>query len=82
MYLGIIKPSLYYKLGGSIANCNNDVEELLEIYSNALRENGMGILKNDDSVFEQMRKAKKNGNGLCLPYYKQPEASKITSKFI
>jgi len=82
MYLGIVDPSTHYKLGASIANSDNDVVELLEIYANALKSDGRKILDNVDEPFMQAREAARTGKGLCRPYYAQSGSRKIVSKFV
>lgn len=82
MYLGIVNPTLYYKLGYSIANKDAHVIELLDIYSNALKKYCIKIRNNEDLTFKQMQNVIKSGSGLCPAYYAQAGATKIVSKFV
>ncbi len=81
MFLGVFDPCLYYELGFSIAKSDSDVVELLEIYSKALKVDGVKILNNKGDIFKKMKEVNKTGIGLCPRYYEQPKATKIFSKF-
>ena len=80
-FLAIVNAPQYYKLGYSIAKSDNEIFQILEIYSIALAKYDPQKF-NDDKTFKQIRDAVSTGKGFCPPYYMQPKDNKIISIFV
>jgi hypothetical protein len=63
-YLKLVDRELARKFGYSVPKDDEEILELLDMYSEALRTRGESILKGDAKTFARFREALKTGKGL------------------